>query len=157
MAKCLSCLISDVNYSTNVNIAFTSNSAGCRGWRGICVWTESQRSAGTWPPHRHLNSSTLPQPDSDGDQRNLRLGFYSVSHRWDPWYGKCMMMLTIWISLFLITLTDSGRVLSCGSNAFGQLGIGQKPAYTAEVQIVEVILFSLSATIFNCNYLPWSV
>ncbi|TWW75985.1 Secretion-regulating guanine nucleotide exchange factor [Takifugu flavidus] len=38
---------------------------------------------------------------------------------------------------FTLFLTDSGRVLSCGSNAFGQLGIGQKPAYTADVQIVE--------------------
>lgn len=53
--------------------------------------------------------------------------------------------------LFLITLTDSGRVLSCGSNAFGQLGIGQEPAYTAEVQIVEVIFFLIQySTVIIC-------
>lgn len=34
-------------------------------------------------------------------------------------------------------------MLSCGSNAFGQLGIGQKPPFTAELQVVEVIFFLL--------------
>lgn len=51
--------------------------------------------------------------------------------------------------LFVVTLTDSGRVLSCGSNAFGQLGIGQKPPFTAEVKVVEVIF--LFVCLFFCS------
>lgn len=82
-----------MNYSTIINITFNPKSIGCRGWGGICVWTESQRSAGTWPPHRNLNSSALPQPDSDGDKRNLWLGFYSVSHWWVPRHSTGMVML----------------------------------------------------------------
>lgn len=39
---------------------------------------------------------------------------------------------------FYVTLTDCGRVLSCGSNAFGQLGVGQTVTHTADVQVVEV-------------------
>lgn len=45
-----------------------------------------------------------------------------------------------------VALADSGRLLSCGSNAFGQLGIGHKPPFTAELQVVEVIYFSLCIT-----------
>uniref|UniRef100_A0A3Q3WI16 RCC1-like domain-containing protein n=1 Tax=Mola mola TaxID=94237 RepID=A0A3Q3WI16_MOLML len=38
---------------------------------------------------------------------------------------------------FTLFLTDCGRVLSCGSNAFGQLGIGQTLPRTADVLVVE--------------------
>lgn len=34
--------------------------------------------------------------------------------------------------------TDCGRVLACGSNAFGQLGVGQTVTHTAHPQVVEV-------------------
>lgn len=38
---------------------------------------------------------------------------------------------------FTLFLTDCGRVLVCGSNAFGQLGIGQKVRHSADPLIVE--------------------
>lgn len=39
---------------------------------------------------------------------------------------------------FYVTLAECGRVLSCGSNAFGQLGVGLTVTHTADVQLVEV-------------------
>ncbi|XP_041794330.1 secretion-regulating guanine nucleotide exchange factor [Chelmon rostratus] len=38
---------------------------------------------------------------------------------------------------FTLLLTDCGRVLACGSNAFGQLGVGQTVTHCAELQAVE--------------------
>lgn len=37
-----------------------------------------------------------------------------------------------------LTLTDSGQLLACGSNTFGQLGVGQTVQDTAELLAVEV-------------------
>ncbi len=37
-----------------------------------------------------------------------------------------------------VTLTDCGRILACGSNAFGQLGIGQRVTHSADLLVVEV-------------------
>lgn len=63
-------------------------------------------------------------------------------------YSNNIMLLTI-LNVSLCSHTDSGRVLSCGSNAFGQLGIGPKPPFTAEVQVVEVIF--LLFFLFFCS------
>lgn len=41
-------------------------------------------------------------------------------------------------SSFYVILTDSGQLLACGSNAFGQLGVGQAASCTADLQAVEV-------------------
>ncbi|KAM9352259.1 secretion-regulating guanine nucleotide exchange factor [Symphorus nematophorus] len=38
---------------------------------------------------------------------------------------------------FTLLLTDCGRVLACGSNAFGQLGVGQTVTHSADLQVVE--------------------
>ncbi|KAF3854920.1 hypothetical protein F7725_022975 [Dissostichus mawsoni] len=38
---------------------------------------------------------------------------------------------------FTICLTDSGRVLACGSNAFGQLGVGKAVSHSADLLVVE--------------------
>ncbi|XP_070828582.1 secretion-regulating guanine nucleotide exchange factor [Chaetodon trifascialis] len=38
---------------------------------------------------------------------------------------------------FTLLLTDCGRVLACGSNAFGQLGVGQTVTHSADLQAVE--------------------
>ncbi|XP_029909695.1 secretion-regulating guanine nucleotide exchange factor [Myripristis murdjan] len=38
---------------------------------------------------------------------------------------------------FTLLLTDCGRVLSCGSNAFGQLGVGESISHSAELLVVE--------------------
>ncbi|KAM4553537.1 secretion-regulating guanine nucleotide exchange factor [Fundulus diaphanus] len=40
---------------------------------------------------------------------------------------------------FTLLLTDSGRLLACGSNAFGQLGVGQTVKHTAELLAVEAL------------------
>lgn len=40
--------------------------------------------------------------------------------------------------LFYVTLTDCGRVLACGSNAFGQLGDGQTVTHSEDPLVVEV-------------------
>lgn len=47
--------------------------------RGVCVWTESQRPAGTWPQCRCFNLSALPQPESEDHKCSLWLGLYSSS------------------------------------------------------------------------------
>ncbi|XP_074534459.1 secretion-regulating guanine nucleotide exchange factor [Halichoeres trimaculatus] len=38
---------------------------------------------------------------------------------------------------FTLLLTDCGRVLSCGSNAFGQLGVGQTVTHSSDPLLVE--------------------
>ncbi|XP_070686835.1 secretion-regulating guanine nucleotide exchange factor [Pempheris klunzingeri] len=38
---------------------------------------------------------------------------------------------------FTLLLTDCGRVLACGSNTFGQLGVGETLTHTAHPQVVE--------------------
>ncbi|TMS05718.1 Secretion-regulating guanine nucleotide exchange factor, partial [Larimichthys crocea] len=38
---------------------------------------------------------------------------------------------------FTLLLTDCGRVLACGSNAFGQLGVGQTVTHSADPLVVE--------------------
>lgn len=38
---------------------------------------------------------------------------------------------------FTLLLTDCGRVLTCGSNAFGQLGVGKTVTHSADLQVVE--------------------
>ncbi|CAL8356603.1 unnamed protein product [Lota lota] len=38
---------------------------------------------------------------------------------------------------FTLFLTDCGQVLTCGSNAFGQLGVAQKSTHSAEPVLVE--------------------
>ncbi|XP_047243386.1 secretion-regulating guanine nucleotide exchange factor isoform X2 [Girardinichthys multiradiatus] len=40
---------------------------------------------------------------------------------------------------FTLLLTDSGQLLVCGSNAFGQLGVGQTVTHTAELLAVEAL------------------
>lgn len=40
-----------------------------------------------------------------------------------------------------VPLVDCGRVLSCGSNAFGQLGVGTTVTQSADVNLVEVSKF----------------
>lgn len=34
--------------------------------------------------------------------------------------------------------TEGGRLLACGSNAFGQLGVGETVTHTADPLLVEV-------------------
>lgn len=62
-----------------------------RKWRGVCVWTESQRPAGTWPQCRCLNFSTLPQSESEGHTSRLRLGFYSSSQWWEHFHTRSLL------------------------------------------------------------------
>ncbi|XP_037624139.1 secretion-regulating guanine nucleotide exchange factor isoform X1 [Sebastes umbrosus] len=38
---------------------------------------------------------------------------------------------------FTLLLNDCGRVLACGSNAFGQLGVGQTVTHSADLLVVE--------------------
>ncbi|XP_049578069.1 secretion-regulating guanine nucleotide exchange factor isoform X2 [Syngnathus scovelli] len=38
---------------------------------------------------------------------------------------------------FTLLLTDCGKLLACGSNVFGQLGIGQMTSHSAEVVLIE--------------------
>ncbi|XP_078139294.1 secretion-regulating guanine nucleotide exchange factor isoform X2 [Centroberyx gerrardi] len=38
---------------------------------------------------------------------------------------------------FTLLLTDCGQVLACGSNAFGQLGVGQTITHTTDLLVVE--------------------
>ncbi|XP_043980367.1 secretion-regulating guanine nucleotide exchange factor isoform X1 [Gambusia affinis] len=38
---------------------------------------------------------------------------------------------------FTLLLTDSGQLLACGSNAFGQLGVGQTVTHSSELLVVE--------------------
>uniref|UniRef100_A0A3Q0S2K7 Secretion regulating guanine nucleotide exchange factor n=1 Tax=Amphilophus citrinellus TaxID=61819 RepID=A0A3Q0S2K7_AMPCI len=38
---------------------------------------------------------------------------------------------------FTLLLTDCGQLLACGSNAFGQLGVGQAVTHSAELLVVE--------------------
>ncbi|XP_036068231.1 secretion-regulating guanine nucleotide exchange factor isoform X2 [Oryzias melastigma] len=38
---------------------------------------------------------------------------------------------------FSLLLTDSGKLLACGSNAFGQLGVGETVTHTADPRLVE--------------------
>ncbi|XP_059191558.1 LOW QUALITY PROTEIN: secretion-regulating guanine nucleotide exchange factor [Centropristis striata] len=38
---------------------------------------------------------------------------------------------------FTLLLTDCGRVLACGSNAFGQLGVGKTVTHSADLLVVE--------------------
>lgn len=40
-----------------------------------------------------------------------------------------------------VPLVDCGRVLSCGSNAFGQLGVGTTVTQSADVNLVKVSKF----------------
>ncbi|XP_007578663.1 secretion-regulating guanine nucleotide exchange factor isoform X2 [Poecilia formosa] len=40
---------------------------------------------------------------------------------------------------FTLLLTDSGQLLACGSNAFGQLGVGQTVTHSAELLAVEAL------------------
>ncbi|XP_014888451.1 secretion-regulating guanine nucleotide exchange factor isoform X2 [Poecilia latipinna] len=40
---------------------------------------------------------------------------------------------------FTLLLTDSGQLLACGSNAFGQLGVGQTVTHSAELLAVETL------------------
>lgn len=44
---------------------------------------------------------------------------------------------------FTLLLTDCGRVLACGSNAFGQLGVGQRVTHSADLQVVESLKESI--------------
>ncbi|XP_075883380.1 secretion-regulating guanine nucleotide exchange factor isoform X2 [Nelusetta ayraudi] len=64
---------------------------------------------------------------------------------------------------FSLFLTDCGRVLSCGSNAFGQLGVGTTVTQSADVNLVESLKepvvsvaaglrHSLAATHSGCVY-----
>ncbi|XP_032437941.1 secretion-regulating guanine nucleotide exchange factor isoform X3 [Xiphophorus hellerii] len=40
---------------------------------------------------------------------------------------------------FTLFLTDSGQLFACGSNAFGQLGVGQTVTHSSELLAVEVL------------------
>ncbi|XP_027891795.1 secretion-regulating guanine nucleotide exchange factor isoform X2 [Xiphophorus couchianus] len=40
---------------------------------------------------------------------------------------------------FTLLLTDSGQLFACGSNAFGQLGVGQTVTHSSELLAVEVL------------------
>ncbi|XP_077423817.1 secretion-regulating guanine nucleotide exchange factor [Vanacampus margaritifer] len=40
---------------------------------------------------------------------------------------------------FTLLLTDCGNLLACGSNVFGQLGIGQVTSHSAELVLIEVL------------------
>ncbi|KAK5927900.1 hypothetical protein CgunFtcFv8_013009 [Champsocephalus gunnari] len=64
---------------------------------------------------------------------------------------------------FTICLTDSGRVLACGSNAFGQLGVGKAVSHSADLLVVESLKdpvvsvaaglrHSLAVTVSGCVY-----
>ncbi|KAI9529648.1 hypothetical protein NQZ68_007886 [Dissostichus eleginoides] len=64
---------------------------------------------------------------------------------------------------FTIFLTDSGRVLACGSNAFGQLGVGKAVSHSADLLVVESVKdpvvsvaaglrHSLAVTVSGCVY-----
>nr|XP_033491457.1 secretion-regulating guanine nucleotide exchange factor [Epinephelus lanceolatus] len=46
---------------------------------------------------------------------------------------------------FTLLLTDCGRVLACGSNSFGQLGVGQTIKHSADLLVVE----SLKESVVN--------
>lgn len=41
---------------------------------------------------------------------------------------------------FTLFLSDSGRLLACGSNAFGQLGVGERVTHSAELLVVESLM-----------------
>nr|XP_046250420.1 secretion-regulating guanine nucleotide exchange factor [Scatophagus argus] len=64
---------------------------------------------------------------------------------------------------FTLLLTDCGQVLACGSNAFGQLGVGQTVTHCAHLKVVESLKepvlsvaaglrHSLAATVSGCVY-----
>ncbi|KAK5867268.1 hypothetical protein PBY51_011777 [Eleginops maclovinus] len=64
---------------------------------------------------------------------------------------------------FTIFLSDSGRVLACGSNAFGQLGVGKSLSHSADLLVVESLKdpvvsvaaglrHSLAVTVSGCVY-----
>ncbi|XP_061577676.1 secretion-regulating guanine nucleotide exchange factor [Cololabis saira] len=38
---------------------------------------------------------------------------------------------------FTLLITDTGQLLACGSNAFGQLGVGQRVSHAADLLVVE--------------------
>ncbi|XP_069564334.1 secretion-regulating guanine nucleotide exchange factor isoform X1 [Brachyistius frenatus] len=40
---------------------------------------------------------------------------------------------------FTLLLTDHGQLLACGSNAFGQLGVGQTVTHSADLLVVETL------------------
>uniref|UniRef100_A0A665ULE3 Secretion regulating guanine nucleotide exchange factor n=1 Tax=Echeneis naucrates TaxID=173247 RepID=A0A665ULE3_ECHNA len=46
---------------------------------------------------------------------------------------------------FTLLVTDSGKVLACGSNAFGQLGVGPAVMHTADLLFVEDPVVSVAA------------
>ncbi|XP_078113315.1 secretion-regulating guanine nucleotide exchange factor isoform X1 [Sander vitreus] len=64
---------------------------------------------------------------------------------------------------FTLLLSDCGRVLACGSNAFGQLGVGQTVTHCADLLVVESLKepvlsvaaglrHSLAVTVSGCVY-----
>ncbi|XP_039664681.1 secretion-regulating guanine nucleotide exchange factor isoform X3 [Perca fluviatilis] len=64
---------------------------------------------------------------------------------------------------FTLLLSDCGRVLACGSNAFGQLGVGQTVTHCADLLVVESLKepvlsvaaglrHSLAVTVSGCIY-----
>lgn len=48
-----------------------------------------------------------------------------------------------------VTLLDCGQILSCGSNVFGQLGIGTTVTQSTDLLLVEVRLFPSSHVAFE--------
>lgn len=51
--------------------------------------------------------------------------------------------------VFPLVFLDCGQILSCGSNAFGQLGIETTVKQSADVNLVEVRLFPSGRVPFN--------
>lgn len=61
-------------------------------------------------------------------------GVISVYHRsFDRKNKNCMDIYSSYV-----TLSDCGKLLACGSNAFGQLGVGQTVTHSADLLVVEV-------------------
>ncbi|XP_054482723.1 secretion-regulating guanine nucleotide exchange factor-like isoform X2 [Anoplopoma fimbria] len=68
---------------------------------------------------------------------------------------------------FTLLLNDCGRVLACGSNAYGQLGVGQNITHSADLLVIESLeepvvsvaaglRHSLAATDSGCVY-QWGI